>query len=78
MNEYEITFTTVIGGAMTERVTANSREIAVAKATVATVTSLEEMTRAFGPLFGVEFGEATEGFAKGLDDGDVTFTVTEL
>lgn len=78
MRTYEITFTVPNGGAMTECITANSREIAVAKATVATVTSLEEMTRAFGPLFGVEFGEATEGFATGLEDGTVTFTVTEL
>lgn len=78
MNEYEITFTTVIGGAMTERVTANSREIAVAKATVAAVRSLEDMTREFGALFDVEFGEATEGFALGLEDGTVTITVAEL
>lgn len=78
MAAYEITFTTVIGGGMTERVEADSRDVAVAKATVAAVQSLEDMTREFGALFNVEFGEATEGFAKGLDDGDVTFTVTEL
>lgn len=78
MAAYEITFITIIGGRMTERVEASSRDVAVAKATVAAVQSLEDMTREFGALFNVEFGEATEGFAKGLDDGDVTFTVTEL
>lgn len=78
MAAYEITFNTALGGGMTERVEANSRDVAVAKATVAAVQSLEDMTREFGALFNVEFGEATEGFAKGLDDGDVTFTVTEL
>lgn len=78
MKAYEITFNTALGGGMTERVEANSRDVAVAKATVAAVQSLEDMTREFGALFNVEFGEATEGFAKGLDDGDVTFTVTEL
>lgn len=75
---YEITFTTSIGGGMTKRIEANSRDVAVAKATVAVVQSLEDMTREFGALFDVEFGEATEGFARGLDNGDVTFTVTEL
>lgn len=78
MKSYEITFTTSIGGGMTERVEATSRDIAVAKATVAAVTSLEDMTREFGALFNVEFGEATEGFSMGLEDGTVTFTVTEL
>lgn len=78
MAAYEITFTAPNGGGMTERVEANSRDVAVAKATVASIQSLEDMTREFGPLFGVEFGEATEGFAMGLDDGSVTFTVTEL
>lgn len=74
MAAYEITFTTPNGGAMTERVEANSRDMAVAKATVATVESLEDMTREFD----VKFGEATEGFQLGLDDGDVTIEVTEL
>lgn len=78
MAAYEITFTTSIGGGMTERVEASSRDVAVAKATVAAVQSLEDMTREFGALFDVKFGEATEGFQLGLDDGDVTIEVTEL
>lgn len=78
MKAYEITFNTALGGGMTERVEANSRDIAVVKATVAAVRSLEDMTREFGALFDVKFGEATEGFALGLEDGTVTITVTEL
>lgn len=78
MTQYEIAFNTPNGGEMKHLVTAENRDMAVAIATVAAVQSLEDMTREFGPLFGVEFGEATEGFAMSLDDGDVTFTVTEL
>lgn len=78
MKSYEITFNTALGGAMTERVEASSRDVAVAKATVAAVQSLEDMTREFGALFNVEFGEATEGFAMALDDGEATMTVVEV
>lgn len=78
MSMYEITFNTYNGGETKQLVTAASRDMAVAIATVATITMLEEMTREFGALFDVKFGEATEGFALGLDNGDVTFTVTEL
>lgn len=78
MAAYEITFTSPNGGGMTERVEADSRDVAVAKATVASIQSLEDMTREFGMLFDVKFGEATEGFQLGLDDGDVTIEVTEL
>lgn len=78
MATYEITFTTTIGGEMTERVEATSRDMAVVQATVSAIVSLEEMTRELGPIFGVEFGEATEGFALVLESGDVTLSVTEL
>lgn len=75
MAQYEITFRTTNGGEMKQQVTAMNRDLAVAIATVITVATLENMTRTFGPLFGVEFGEATEGFGAGLDDGDATLSV---
>ena len=78
MTQYEITFNTSNGGETKQLVTAENRDMAVAIATVATITMLEEMTRTFGSLFGVEFGEATEGFAMGLDDGEATITVVEV
>lgn len=78
MNQYEITFNTSNGGETKQLVTAENRDMAVAIATVATITMLEDLTREFGPLIGVEFGEATQGFAMGLDDGEATMTVVEL
>lgn len=78
MIQYEITFNTSNGGETKQLVTAENRDTAVAIATVATITMLEEMTRNLGPLFGVEFGEATEGFGMSLDGGEATMTVVEV
>lgn len=78
MTAYDITFTTSIGGRMTNPVEADSLEMAVAKATTATIMELEAMTAVFGEAFGVEFGQATEGFANGLVDGDITIEIVEV
>jgi translation initiation factor 2 alpha subunit (eIF-2alpha) len=77
MHAYEVTFH-ASPGAMTKRVEAEDMILAVALATVDTVRSLEEMTRQLGPVFGVEFGEATEGFELALKDGEITLDINEV
>lgn len=77
MHAYEITFHAPMG-AMTESVEAEDMILAVALATVGAVRSLEEMTRQIGPMFGVEFGEATEGFELALKDGLITLDINEV
>lgn len=77
MHAYNITVNAPLGR-MTQRVEAEDMLLAVAQATVATVRDLEEMTRQFGPIFGVEFGEATEGFELALKAGEITLDIQEL
>jgi hypothetical protein len=76
MHAYEITFHDPMG-AVTERVEAEDMILAVALATVGAVRSLEEMTRQLGPIFGVEFGEATESFELALQAGEITLDINE-